>query len=67
MHGVIMAQGLIADLLPRKLGFDPDLVLVRFVMDIGLGQVLTRVFIFSPTPIVLSMLRSHFCSHAAHA
>jgi hypothetical protein len=64
----VMALGLLAGLSPRKPGFHPGLVLVRFVMDVlALGQVLIRVILFSPTTIILQMLRSNFRSHAALA
>jgi hypothetical protein len=54
-----MAQWLLVGLSPRKPGFDPGVVLVRFVMDI--------LALFSPATIILQMLRNDFCSHAALA
>ena len=60
-----MVQWLLVVLSTGKPGIDPGLVLVKFVMQIlALGQVLTRVILFSPATIILQMLRTHFCSHA---
>ena len=59
---------LFAGLSPRKSRFRPGLIVVTLVKDtLALGQVLTRVILFSPCGIILQMLRSNFCSHAALA
>jgi hypothetical protein len=48
---------LVADLPPRRPGFDPGLVHVGFVVDkVALGQVFPRVLRFSPVNLIPPVL-----------
>jgi len=61
-----MPHRLLSVLSPRKPRFDPGLVLVRLLIDIlVLGQVLKKAVLISPSTIIIQILRSRFCLHAA--
>jgi hypothetical protein len=57
---------LVAGLSPRKPGFDPRSVHVRFVMDkVALGQVFLPVLRFPPVSVIPSVFHIHFHLHVA--